>query len=93
MRIASFAWAVLVSMALAVGFAPRSFAQGAQGITPAGEYREGLPLGAWMVYPSIFFGATYNDNINQSLSNQSLPGTNRDTRLERASVPASVRHQ
>ena len=27
MRIASFAWAVVVSMALAVGFAPRSFAQ------------------------------------------------------------------
>ena len=45
MRIASIAWAVVVSMALAVGFAPRSFAQGAQGITPAGEYREGLPMG------------------------------------------------
>ena len=36
-------------------------------------------MGGWMVYPSIFFGAIYNDNINQSLSNQSLPGTDRDT--------------
>ena len=80
-------------MALAVGFAPRSFAQGAQGITPAGEYREGLPFGAWMVYPSIFFGATYNDNINQSLSKSIAPGDQSRSRLERASVSAYLRHQ
>ena len=71
MRIASFGWAVLVSMALAVGSAPRSFAQE---IAPAGEYTEGLPMGGWMLYPSIFVGATYDTNINHSPS-----GTTRDS--------------
>jgi Putative beta-barrel porin 2 len=76
MRTTSFGWAALVSMAVAVGTAPCSFAQG---ITPVGEYREGLPVGAWMLYPSIFFGAVYNDNFNQAPSNPSFLGNSRDT--------------
>src|SRR5262245_59811657 len=63
MRTASFGGAVLVSMAIAVGTAPCSFAQE---IAPVGEYSPGLPIGGWMLYPSIFFGAVYDTNTNHS---------------------------
>ena len=58
-------WALLVSMALAVGATTSSFAQE---IAPTGEYKEGLALGGWMLYPSVFLGATYDDNFNQTAS-------------------------
>ena len=37
---------------------------GAPGIVPTGEYKEGIPLGSWMLYPSIFVGAVYNTNLS-----------------------------
>ena len=64
-RIESCAWMLLVSMALTMGAVPRSFAQE---IAPTGEYKPGLPVGGWMLYPSIFVGADYDTNFNQSAS-------------------------
>ena len=60
-----FAWMLLVSMALTMGAVPCSFAQE---IAPTGEYKPGLPVGAWMLYPSIFVGATYDTNFDQTAS-------------------------
>ena len=64
-QIKSFGWAVLVSMALTVGATANSFAQE---MAPTGEYKEGLALGGWKLYPSVFLGATYDDNFNQATS-------------------------
>ena len=58
----SCAWVLVVSMALTMGAVPRS---SAQEIAPTGEYKEGLPVGGWMLYPSIFVGAEYDSNFNQ----------------------------
>ena len=59
-------WVLLVSMALTLGTSPRSFAQE---IAPTGEYDgKGLAVGGWYLFPSIFVGATYDDNFNQSAS-------------------------
>src|SRR5262245_274435 len=79
MRTASFGSAALVSMAIAVGTAPCSFAQE---IAPVGEYSPGLPIGGWMLYPSIFAGAVYDTNVNHSPNNNinNLPsGFDRDS--------------
>jgi Putative beta-barrel porin 2 len=38
---------------------------GGPGIVPTGEYKEGLPLGSWMLFPSVFVGAVYNSNVSQ----------------------------
>ena len=75
----SLGWALIVSSSLIVGIVPRAFAQdnaptGAQGdapsgageIAPTGEYKEGLPLAGWMLFPSAFLGAVYNSNLTQS---------------------------
>ena len=35
-------------------------------ISPEGPYKEGLAVGPWMYYPSIFVGGTYNSNPNQA---------------------------
>ena len=35
-------------------------------IAPTGEYKEGLPLAGWMLYPSAFLGAVYNSNLTQA---------------------------
>ena len=51
--------------ALIVANAPQAFAQQ---IAPTGEYKEGLPVNGWMLYPSIFFGAVYDSNSNQANS-------------------------
>ena len=60
----SFGWALLVSGALAAGTTQISFAQE---VAPSGQYREqGLPVAGWLLYPSIFVGATYDDNPNQT---------------------------
>jgi hypothetical protein len=56
---------LLVSMALTMGAVPCSFAQE---IAPTGEYKPGVPVGAWMLYPSIFVGASYDTNFDQTAS-------------------------
>jgi hypothetical protein len=66
MRTVSLRRIVVVSVALALSaVAPRSFAQE---IAPVGEYTPGLPVGAWMLYPSLFVGATYDTNFKQTPS-------------------------
>ena len=65
-RTASVGWGVLVSAALIVGSAPCS---SAQEIAPVGQYREGIPIGLWKVFPSIFAGALYDTNPSQLTSN------------------------
>jgi hypothetical protein len=67
----SWTWVVLVSMVLTLGAVPRS---SAQEIAPTGEYKEGIPMGPWMLYPSLFVGAVYDSNFNQLAS-----GTDRDS--------------
>jgi hypothetical protein len=52
-------------MALAVGATSHAFAQEA---APTGEYKEGLALGGWKLFPGVFVGATYDDNFNQTAS-------------------------
>lgn len=39
---------------------------GASGPAPSG----GIPVGGWMLYPSIFIGAIYNDNVYQTSTNR-----------------------
>ena len=56
---------ILLALVLIVWAAPRS---SAQEISPAGQYEAGLPLGAWMLFPSIFVGGEYDTNFNQSPS-------------------------
>ena len=62
MRTSWLGWVVLVSAALIAG-TPHSFADE---IAPTGEYKEGLPAGGWMLFPSVFVGAVYNYNLAQS---------------------------
>ena len=62
MRTGWLGWVVLVSAALIAG-TPHSFADE---IAPTGEYKEGLPLGGWMLFPSVFLGAVYNYNLAQA---------------------------
>jgi len=42
-----------------------SAALGGQGISPVGEYKEGLALGGWIFSPQIFVGGVYNTNADQ----------------------------
>jgi hypothetical protein len=37
-------------------------------VAPTGPYQEGLALAGWMVYPSLYAGAVYDDNFHQSSS-------------------------
>ena len=75
-RLASFAWGVLVSVVLTVGAVPGAFA--ADVAPPAAEsptvestpvqsgpFRPGFPIDGWMIYPSIFVGAVFDDNARQ----------------------------
>ena len=62
MRTAWLGWVVLVSAAVVAG-TPHSFADE---IAPVGEYKEGLALGSWMLYPSVFLGAVYDSNLAQA---------------------------
>jgi hypothetical protein len=48
-----------------VGTLPHAFAQFGQEIAPVGQYREGIPVGVWTLYPSLFAGAVYDDNTSQ----------------------------
>ena len=66
----------LFCAALACGISPSSAQDAAAAstnnipssgeISPTGAYQAGVPVGAWMLYPSLFVGATYNNNINQA---------------------------
>src|SRR5215831_19332618 len=68
MQTKSFGWALFVSIALAVGATQNSFAQE---VSPSGQYREqGLPVLGWLLYPSIFVGATYDTNPNQTATDR-----------------------
>ena len=61
-----FRWVVLVSLIWILGAIPRSFAEE---ITPTGQYTEqGLAVGPFKLYPSLFVGAVYDDNFNQTAS-------------------------
>src|SRR5262249_4323979 len=44
-------------------------------VSPTGEYQEGLPIGAWMLYPSLFVGAVWDSNNNQASSNSTAQTT------------------
>src|SRR5262245_7518183 len=55
------------------GVATNNAPQGGE-ISPEGQYKEGLAVGPWMYYPSIFVGGTYNSNPNQAAN-----GTNKDS--------------
>jgi Putative beta-barrel porin 2 len=80
-----FGWAAVLSMASLVGIAPRSFAQD-QGIVPTGEYREGVVLGDWKLYPKIFVGAVRDTNIDQQASG-AVPGAEPTSRTSARAVP------
>jgi Putative beta-barrel porin 2 len=60
-----FGWAAFVAVALIGGAVQHSFAQE---IAPGGQYKEGIDAGGVILYPRLFVGAVYNDNINQSPS-------------------------
>jgi hypothetical protein len=76
-RVAAFASGVVASAALTVGVVPDAF--GADMVsstsgfpsvesTPlqSGPFRPGFPVDSWMIYPSIFVGAVFDDNVRQS---------------------------
>jgi len=65
-------WATVAFTALLVGIAPRSFAQE---IAPTGQYQEGLVLGAWTLYPKIYVGGVWDDNVHQHTTG--VPETSR----------------
>jgi hypothetical protein len=70
-RLGSFGWGALVSAALVVVGIPSASAQyGGYGgeIAPVGQYKAGIPVGVWTLYPSIFAGAVYDDNTSQLAS-------------------------
>ncbi|HXY59938.1 MAG TPA: outer membrane beta-barrel protein [Methylocystis sp.] len=48
---------------------PTPFAQRSLKEAPTRNY-QGLPLEGWMLYPSLFLGAVYDDNIFQSTTNR-----------------------
>ena len=59
-------------MALAVGAVPYAFAEE---IAPAGEYKDGVAVGGWMLYPGVFVGGEYDSNINQSAADRDSGGS------------------
>jgi hypothetical protein len=72
---------------------PGTAAPGGQEISPTGEYQEGLALGSWMVYPSLFAGAVWDSNSNQAPSNgaaQAATGSSPDSGVGLAVSPRIV---
>jgi len=76
-RLASSGWGVLATAALIVGMIPGAFA--ADMAIPAtesptvestpvqsGPFRPGFPIDSWMIYPSIYLGAVFDDNVRQA---------------------------
>jgi hypothetical protein len=51
--------------AMAFVMAPTACAL-AQEVAPTGEYKEGMVVGGWTLFPKIFVGATFDDNTHQS---------------------------
>src|SRR5258708_4558498 len=58
---------------------------GAQEIAPTGDYKEGVAAAGWMLFPSVFVGAVYDDNLAQSAQ-----GTPRDSGFGVRAVPRLV---
>src|SRR5512139_2849743 len=58
-----FRYVALVSGAFALGAVSGAIAQE---IAPTGEYKEGLAVGGWMLYPGVFLGGVYDTNTHQS---------------------------
>jgi hypothetical protein len=54
----------------------------AQEMAPNGEYKEGLAVGGWKLFPGVFVGADYDDNSNQTAS-----GTDRSANTSLRVVP------
>ena len=54
---------LVVSTAVIVGAASHSFAQE---VAPNGQYSEGLAVGGWKLFPKVFVGGVYDDNIHQT---------------------------
>jgi len=84
-----FGWTAVLATAFLVGIASPSRAQqsapggsSGQGITPTGEYKEGLVLGDWKLYPKIFVGAVWDSNIDQQPT-----GTDTTSRTSARAVP------
>ena len=76
-RLGSFGWGALVAAALVVGGIPSAFAQFdgygyGGGIAPVGQYKPGIPIGVWTLYPSIFAGAVYDNNTSQLANSQGI---------------------
>jgi hypothetical protein len=62
-------------------------------VSPTGEYQEGLPVGAWTLFPSLFVGAVWDSNKNQASSNstaQSTTGSSPDSGTSLAVSPRLV---
>ena len=58
-------------------------------ISPTGEYKEGVAVGPWMLYPSIFVGGVYNSNFNQAAT---AANTRFWLEFARGSAPDRDRH-
>ena len=75
-----FRWIVLGAMALTMGVVARSSAEEA---APVGAYQqEPLLVGGWKLFPDLFAGATYNNNIDQTAT-----GTNSSSGVGLRVVP------
>src|SRR5262249_33753678 len=69
---------LLAAITLMLATTPRAFSQivnppsnqsaSSQGITPTGQYTAGVPVADWMVFPSLYVGAVYDSNRNQTPS-------------------------
>src|SRR5438105_505562 len=54
---------------------PPATVQRANPFEPRGREYTGLPVGGWLLYPSVFVGAIFDDNVNQgSTSRTSAAG-------------------
>jgi hypothetical protein len=82
------------------GNAPTGATQGAAApsgfgpeLAPTGEYKEGLPIGPWTLFPSLFVGAVWDSNSNQASSNsaaQTATGSSPDSGTSLAVSPRLV---
>ena len=53
-----------VGKAHALDSTPSPQAAAALGMANGPDTSQGLPYGGWLIYPSVFLGSVYNDNIN-----------------------------
>src|SRR5215213_2182453 len=73
---------VIVAVAAVGVAAPQAIAQE---VAPTGEYKEGLVVGGWTLYPKIFLGASGDDNTHQTAT-----GTERTDGVSARVVPHLV---